>query len=390
MSAPPILVPRAQRTEAATFPLSATQQRFLGYFFVFHGLAHAGIGIWAAETGRWWVAASLWELAMVGFIAAGFGALGVAGLRDLWRALTLVAASASILLFLSSPHTAFLFGLGADIMSLALVAYSRSAPAVETGLGKRNEVEKSSHKIRRLVGIVIAWLIIAYVAVVIALRPWNVQWGTTASERAMPLPGDQFAPIAHYRIDHGITINAPRSMVWPWLIQIGQDRGGFYSYSALENAIGARVTNAQTLVPEWQSRHVGELVRAVPEDWMGGRFGTDIGWRILQLIPGRAIVLENWGAFVLLSVNDTTTRLLVRTRGPGLPSERAVPLSPLGLLVFEPAHLIMERRMLLGIRERAERGWDKAFFLGSVRGPIDDGAGWRAAFHWGGRKDEND
>lgn len=371
MSASPILIPRSERTEAVTFPLSATQQRLLGYFFLLHGLAHAGIGVWAAETGRWWVAASLWELAMVGFIAAGFGALGVAGLRDLWRALTFVAACASILLFLSSPHTAFLFGLGADIMSLALVAYSQSAAPVSAELRRGDQAEKSRHKIRRLVGAFFAWLIIAYVAIVIALRPWNVHWGTTASERAMPLPGDQFANIAHYRIDHGITINAPHSMVWPWLIQIGQDRGGFYSYSSLENAIGARVTNAETLVPEWQTRRVGELVRAVPADWMGGRFGTDIGWRILDLIPGRAIVLENWGAFVLVAVNDTTTRLLVRTRGPGVPSGRTVPLSPVGLLVFEPAHLIMERQMLRGIRDRAQRGWDRPFFLGSYIRPDD-------------------
>jgi hypothetical protein len=215
----------------------------------------------------------------------------------------------------------------------------------------------------RLSGVIVAWLILIYIALVLAIRPWTIQWGTTAAERAMPLPGDQMVPVAHYRIDHGITINAPTTAVWPWLIQIGQDRGGFYSYSSLENAIGARVSNAERIVPEWQSRRVGELVRAAPPNWMGGRFGSDLGWKILELIPGHAVVLEGWGAFALLSIDDSTTRLLIRTRAPGLPGIGTVVLSPVSLLAFEPAHLIMERQMLLGIKNRVERSQDKTFFV---------------------------
>jgi hypothetical protein len=352
-----MVTPRWERSESLTFPLSAVQQKILGYFFLLHGLAHAAVGIWAAETGRWWMVASLWELAMVGFIAAGFGALGVAGLRDVWRASTIVASSASMLLFISSPQSAFLLGLGIDITILALAAYSQSATIAMTAPASR------AKRIRRLSGVVISWLALIYVALVIAVRPLTIQWGTTAAERAMTLPGDQFVPAAHYRIDHGITINAPTTAVWPWLIQIGQDRGGFYSYSRLENAIGARVNNADRIVPEWQSRRVGELVRSAPADWMGGRFGSDIGWKILEVIPGQAIVLEGWGSFTLFPINDSTTRMLIRTRGPGLPSVGTVAGSPLGLLVFEPAHVIMERRMLLGIKERAERSQDKTFFV---------------------------
>ncbi|HEX9085539.1 MAG TPA: hypothetical protein VF836_12445, partial [Gemmatimonadaceae bacterium] len=220
-----------------------------------------------------------------------------------------------------------------------------------------------ARRIRHLCGVVIAWLILIYIALVIAIRPWSIQWGTTAAERAMALPGDRLVPVAHYHIDHGITINAPTAAVWPWLIQIGQDRGGFYSYSSLENAIGARVSNAERIVPEWQSRRVGELVRSVPPNWMGGRFGPDLGWRILELIPGQALVLEGWGAFALLSIDDSTTRLLIRTRSPGLPRIGTVVLSPLDLLAFEPAHLIMERQMLLGIKKRVERSQDKTFFV---------------------------
>jgi hypothetical protein len=355
VTASPIVISRGEVTRL-TFPLSAAQQRFIGCFFILHGLAHAAVGIWAAETGRWWLVASLWELAMVGFIAAGLGALGVAGMRELWRAFTLVAASASILLFLSNPNATFLLGVGIDVTALALVAFSQGVPTdVEHGRSR-------AHRVRHLSGVVVSWLLIIYVAVVVAMRQWNVQWGTTPADRATPLPGDQLTPVAHYRIDHGITINAPADAVWPWVIQIGQDRGGFYSYSALENAIGARVTNAEQIIPEWQSRRVGEIVPSVPADWLGGRFGSSFGWKVVQIVPDRAIVLDGWGTFALVPINDTATRMLVRTRGEGIPSQIGVALSPLSLLVFEPAHLIMERRMLIGIKERAERGQERTFF----------------------------
>jgi hypothetical protein len=189
---------------------------------------------------------------------------------------------------------------------------------------------------------------------VVALRQWNVQWGTTAADRASHLPGDEVVPVAHYRIDHGITINAPATSVWPWLIQIGQDRGGFYSYTRLENAVGAQITNADRIVPAWQMRRAGELVPRVPSDYLGGRFGK-IGCKVLEVIPGRAMVLEGWGAFVLVPTSETGTRMLVRTRLEGEPDFGTVITRPFRLLVYEPAHLIMERRMLLGIKERAER-----------------------------------
>jgi hypothetical protein len=179
----------------------------------------------------------------------------------------------------------------------------------------------------------------------------------------MVLPGDQLVPVAHYRIDHGITINAPASAVWPWVIQLGQDRGGFYSYTKLENAVGARITNADRIVPAWQTRRVGELLPTVPADYLGGRFGK-IGCKVLEVIPGRALVLEGWGAFVVVPVSDSSARMLVRTRIRGEPGFGAVITRPFRLLVYEPAHLIMERRMLIGIRERAEGSGDKTFLAG--------------------------
>jgi hypothetical protein len=357
MTAPPIILARGTVRERSAFTLSARQQKILGVFLLFHGLAHAGIGIWAGESGRWWLPISLWELSMVGFLAAGFGAIGVSGLREFWRPLTIISAVSSLLLLILTPGVVLVLGLTVDFIALSLVAYSRSAVS-ETSVGIR-------HKALRLTGVVISWAFLLYVAVVLALRPLNLQWGTTASERAGILPGDEFVPVAHYRIDHGITINAPPEAVWPWLIQIGQDRGGFYSYTKLENAVGAKITNASRIIPEWQKRHVGELLPTVPENYLGGIFGSRLGCRVLKVVPGQALVLEGWGAFVVVPTNDNKTRMLIRTRAEGTPSFAGVLEAPFRVLVYEPAHFIMERGMLIGIKQRAESSQLESTFLAS-------------------------
>ena len=358
MTAPPIVLSRGTVRDRSTFTLSARQQKVFGIFLLFHGLAHAGIGMWAAETGRWWLPMSLWELAMVGFLAAGLGAIGVTGLRDFWRPLTIIGAGSSLLLLILVPGFILVLGLTADFIALSMVAYSRSAATA-------NSPSPARHKAWRLGGIILSWIFLVYVAVVLAFRPWNVRWGTTAEERATALPGDEFVPVAHYRIDHAITIDAPPEVVWPWLIQIGQDRGGFYSYTTLENAVGAKITNASQIVPEWQRRHVGELVPTVPEKYLGGIFGTRLGCKVLKVVPGQALVLEGWGAFVVVPTNDNKTRLLIRTRGEGAPSLAGVLEAPFRLLVYEPAHFIMERGMLRGIKQRAESSQLESTFIAS-------------------------
>lgn len=170
----------------------------------------------------------------------------------------------------------------------------------------------------------------------------------------MPMIGDPPLGQSHYRIDHAVTIDAPVDAVWQWLVQIGQDRGGFYSYDWLERMFGADIDNATRVVPEWQQRRVGDLVRAVQPNYLGGAFGPDLGWRVEAIEPGRAMVLENWGAFVLSPDGPERTRMHIRTRGAGIPTLAGAALTPLSLLVLEPAHFIMERGMLLGIKQRAE------------------------------------
>lgn len=206
-------------------------------------------------------------------------------------------------------------------------------------------------------GHLIAWVFLIYVLAVIVARPSYTSWGTTWAERAMPVPGDSLGASATYRIDHGITVNAPSAAVWPWLVQIGQDRAGFYSYSRLERMVGDDIHNSDQLIAEWQTLDTGDFVRATQPGYLGGLFGDNPGWRVAAVEPGHYMVLDGWGAFIVEPVGRRSTRLLVRTRGDATPTLSSTFLSPGSVFLFEPVHFIMQRGMLYGIRERAERNY---------------------------------
>lgn len=324
------------------------RRTIIAILLVLHGLAHSAAGIWAMSLGPSWAVVPLWLIAEVGFVAAGLGLAGAPVLREWWQPIAFFAGVSSVALLASFGTLALFSGLFIDVLLLIL------ATAVAGRSAGRERASPDVHHRRAVAGAVVAWAFLAWLAVVIVLRPWHTSWGTSAEQRAMTLPGDDLVPEAHYRMDHAVTVHAPADSVWPWVVQIGQDRGGFYSYDGLERLIGDDVRNADRIHPEWQERRVGDLVRATQPGYLGGRLGSDLGWRITHLEPGRALVLENWGAFVVIPVDEHTSRLHVRLRGPGTPSLLGVVLGPANLLVFEPAHFIMERRMLLGIRDRAE------------------------------------
>lgn len=185
-----------------------------------------------------------------------------------------------------------------------------------------------------------------------ALRPWQRTWGATRTEARRPLPGDALAPRADYETTRAITIDAPAHAIWPWLVQLGQGRGGFYSYDWLENLFGLDIHSADRVVPEWQEVELGDLVRMAPPDQFDGVARMDVA----LIESDRALVLRSpeeapddqaasW-AFVLDPVDDATTRLIVRTRMMTTPAMR---------VLLDPAHFIMERKMLHGIKQRAER-----------------------------------
>jgi hypothetical protein len=104
----------------------------------------------------------------------------------------------------------------------------------------------------------------AFGAYVFAVRPWFLRWGATDAEGEGVLPGDELVPEPKHHDTHAITIHAPIAQVWPWLVQVGQGKGGFYSYAWLENLAGCHLHNADTIVPEYQTLKAGDTVRLHP------------------------------------------------------------------------------------------------------------------------------
>jgi hypothetical protein len=323
----------------------------LGVGLILHGLAHAGAGTWTTqrEHASTWLLTILWAVAMPGFVAAGLGAVGVRHFERRWRAFAATAAVSSLLLLPMLGGPVAVVGIVLDV-GLVLIAATSHRWIVA-----RPPDMPRPHRVRAAIGFGVATAFVLYLAVVVVTRPWTMTWGSTDAERRLALlPGDTATSAQTYRIDHAVTIRAPIDSVWPWLVQLGQDRGGFYSYDWLERLFGDRIHNASRVHPEWQQRAVGDLVRATQPDYLGGIVGTDVGWRVSAIEPGRAMVLADWGTFELRAVDSNTTRMHVRTRGDARPNFRDVVIAPLGLLLLEPAHFIMERGMLLGIKERAE------------------------------------
>lgn len=186
-------------------------------------------------------------------------------------------------------------------------------------------------------------------AYALVIRPWHLRWGATDEEVRALFPGqDPQAPAPKVCATHAITIQAPAAEVWGWLVQIGQDRGGFYSYSWLENLMGCRLRNADRIVPEWQILRVGDSVRLHP---------NAPPLPVTHLEPEKALVLAGGWGFLLREIGPGTTRLIARGWGSDIPEIH----NPVGhflywRVLFEPAHFLMERKMLLEIKRLAEMG----------------------------------
>lgn len=203
------------------------------------------------------------------------------------------------------------------------------------------------------------------------VRPWYIRWGATDEETRRRLPGDEIVESADRQETSAITIRAPIEQVWPWLAQLGQDRGGFYSFDLLENLVGCEMPTTDRLWPDKQSWQLGDKFWMYPKNKAGG-----IGYATLRtFLPGGALGFGihalgtvpsapedgSW-SFILDRVDNSHTRLLVRGRGaPGR--------SLLGLAfdrsIFEPVHFVMERRMMIGLKEDAE-GSDRHHLVNHV------------------------
>lgn len=198
------------------------------------------------------------------------------------------------------------------------------------------------------------------------LKPYHDRWGASLDEVEAELPGDDLCPDAAGQVTRAISIDASPADVWPWLLQIGADRGGFYSYDWLENLFGLRIHSADRIVEHWQRLAVGDLVYA-----SAGRTG---GWSVAAIVPERALVLQaadvrtgrplrrqeppgwefQW-TFALRAYDDRWTRLLVRERVAFGNRCMRFFMAPVETVSF-----VMTRRMLIGIKERAEKAARRA------------------------------
>ena len=195
-------------------------------------------------------------------------------------------------------------------------------------------------------------------------RPRMLDWGATDDERRKLLPGDGIAAPVMTHHTRAVTIDAPPNAVWPWLVQIGDRRAGFYSYDWIEKYVfpgmvhyADRTHSATRIHPELQHPAVGDRINTGS---IGERFA--IGNPITILEPDHALVIGTW-AFILEPLPDGRTRLIVRERDAGwfrlLAPRRSGLLRAAGGLVDyvvgEPLHFAMVRKMMLGLKTRAEQ-----------------------------------
>jgi hypothetical protein len=197
--------------------------------------------------------------------------------------------------------------------------------------------------------LVLACLAALFVAVIIMLTPWMDRWGATPEELAANFPGDELVPQPASFVNRAVTIQAAPESIYPWIAQLGAGKGGMYSYSWLEtNLINCPLVNADRIHPEWQDLKVGDLVKMCPNE------PAPPPYVVAQIEPGHAVVLghqENgqwvdlW-QFVILPKTDGSSRLVLRTRT----------MMTGGFWdIIHPGVFVMERGMLLGIKERAEK-----------------------------------
>ncbi len=192
------------------------------------------------------------------------------------------------------------------------------------------------------------------------LAGWQRRWLATPAEQQLQLPGDDAVRHPATQITRAITVHSPAEQVWPWLLQLGADRGGFYSYDWLEDLFGLQIHSADRIVEAWQQLQVGDLVYATRK-----RTG---GWYVVELIPGQVLTLQvadlrrqrplrredppgwefSW-TFAVRPDGHDRSRLLVRERVAFADWRMRTAMRPVGLVSF-----VMTRRMMLGIRDRAE------------------------------------
>ena len=201
------------------------------------------------------------------------------------------------------------------------------------------------------------------------LRPIYARWGATDDEVAEALPGDAVVPAPTLQSTRAIAIAAAPADVFPWIVQLGHGRGGLYSYEGLENLVGCGIVNADAILPEYQHLAPGDLVRMGPPGYPC--------FRTLDVVPGAHVLLQacdpkteapaemSW--LFLVRPAEGGSRLIIRSRmrvGDGAADVLA------WRVLTDPVWFVMERRMMIGIRDRAEHRYQRSGDLAGFAAPL--------------------
>ena len=193
--------------------------------------------------------------------------------------------------------------------------------------------------VRRMLLLASAPLVASGALFCVVHRPWQVNWGATADEARRRMPGDEIVKNPSFDATRAVTVAAPPEQIWPWIVQIGYGRAGFYSWDILDND---GIASAVRIVPEYQGLEVGDLVP----------LSRDSAARVATMEPPREFLLvfqpdasSTW-AWGLYPINSEHTRLVTRLR-VRTQSVRAH-------LMLDMLEIVMMRKHLLGIKRRAE------------------------------------
>jgi hypothetical protein len=203
---------------------------------------------------------------------------------------------------------------------------------------------------RNSIGRIALWataLLVAFVGFVTLFytvyRPWQSSWGATAEEVNRPMVGDGLVQNPTFNATRAVTVNAPAERIWPWIVQMGYKRAGFYSWDILDND---GIPSAERILPEYQNLKVGDLV-PLSDHADAEVVHMEPNKRLLLVFQSDETVTWAWG---LYAIDAERTRLVSRLRW------RATSL--VSQFVLDAFEIIMMRKCLLGIKRRAEAPMD--------------------------------
>jgi hypothetical protein len=203
--------------------------------------------------------------------------------------------------------------------------------------------------------IVVAALLVVVLGYWFLARPWYLRWGATDAELAMRLPGDEIVPDQNSVSTRAITVHAPAAKVYPWLVQVGQGRGGMYSYEWLENLIGCDMHNVYQIEPALQQVSVGQPIRMGPKGYpMYHVAGFDPGKYFVMRPADPKTETPGPGAWSMAVVEqpDGASRLIFRQMmrvDPGIGN------FVMWRVMIDPITFVMEQKMMRTIRDLAEQ-----------------------------------